>query len=394
MVRYMPNWNESHFGNFSSRPQVVFPHGVDSTGASRALLTDTAGHMESLLVDAAGGVIGSVANPLNARLTHTALAPGGSTAARQDLMITALQLLDDTIAGSESQVDVITSALPAGAATEAKQDAQETTLDAIQTAVEGTLAVSGTFWQATQPVSGTVTANLSATDNAVLDAIVVDTTSLDGKVTACDTGAVVISSGTVTANLSAVDNAVLDVIASDTTSIDGKITACDTGSVVVSSSALPTGASTAANQSTGNASLATLASAVAGSEMQVDLVAAPDLEVKATHTSGQYLATATSVGDDAYASELNVSSYKTLRLYGKCDSATAFSFPMMGSQTSGGTFYMLEASEVLQVTTVEIGGVPEFHVSCKIENCPPYVKFYNNSGASVIFEIDYTAYSN
>lgn len=34
-----------------------------------------------------------------------------------------------------------------------------------------TVAVSGTFWQATQPVSGTVTANLSATDNTVLDNI-------------------------------------------------------------------------------------------------------------------------------------------------------------------------------------------------------------------------------
>ena len=34
-----------------------------------------------------------------------------------------------------------------------------------------TTAVTGTFWQATQPISGTVTANLSATDNAVLDSI-------------------------------------------------------------------------------------------------------------------------------------------------------------------------------------------------------------------------------
>ena len=40
---------------------------------------------------------------------------------------------------------------------------------------------------------------LSDTDNAVLDVIAADTTSLDGKVTACNTGAVVIASGTVTA---------------------------------------------------------------------------------------------------------------------------------------------------------------------------------------------------
>lgn len=65
----------------------------------------------------------------------------------------------------------------------------------------------------------------------------------------------------------------LDTIAGDTTSIDGKITACNTGAVVVSSSALPTGAATAAKQDTGNTSLATLAGAVAGTEVQVDVVA-------------------------------------------------------------------------------------------------------------------------
>lgn len=38
-------------------------------------------------------------------------------------------------------------------------------------------------------------------------------------------------------------------IAGDTTSLDSKVTACDTGDVTISSSALPTGAATAANQS-------------------------------------------------------------------------------------------------------------------------------------------------
>ena len=40
----------------------------------------------------------------------------------------------------------------------------------------------------------------------------------------------------------------LGVIKGDTTSIDGKITACDTGAVVVSGSALPSGASTSTKQ--------------------------------------------------------------------------------------------------------------------------------------------------
>jgi hypothetical protein len=43
-------------------------------------------------------------------------------------------------------------------------------------------------------------------------------------------------------------NASLVVIAGDTTSLDGKVTACNTGAVVVSSSALPAGASTSAKQ--------------------------------------------------------------------------------------------------------------------------------------------------
>lgn len=41
-------------------------------------------------------------------------------------------------------------------------------------------------------------------------------------------------------------------------SIDGKITAVNTGAVVVSSSALPSGASTSANQTSGNASLSSI----------------------------------------------------------------------------------------------------------------------------------------
>ena len=48
------------------------------------------------------------------------------------------------------------------------------------------------------------------------------------------------------------------IIAGDTTSLDTKITACDTGAVVVSSSALPTGASTSALQTTGNVLLTTI----------------------------------------------------------------------------------------------------------------------------------------
>ena len=56
--------------------------------------------------------------------------------------------------------------------------------------------------------------------------------------------------------------------------------------VDVITSVLPTGAATSAAQSSGNASLATLAGAVAGSELQVDIVSAPTLNVSDSTAQG------------------------------------------------------------------------------------------------------------
>lgn len=51
-------------------------------------------------------------------------------------------------------------------------------LKAIKAAITGTVAVSGTFWQATQPVSGTVTANVGTTNGIALDATLTGGTAL------------------------------------------------------------------------------------------------------------------------------------------------------------------------------------------------------------------------
>lgn len=96
--------------------------------------------------------------------------------------------------------------------------------------------------------------------------------------------------GTITANLSAIDNAVLDTIAALLTTIDAdtsNITACNTGAVTVAASALPTGAATAANQSTEITHLATLAGAVAGNEVQVDVLTMPTVTVTGTVAATQ-----------------------------------------------------------------------------------------------------------
>jgi len=59
---------------------------------------------------------------------------------------------------------------------------------------------------------------------------------------------VAVNSGLATSSRQDTGNASLATIAGDTTSLDGKITACNTGAVTVSASALPSGASTAAKQ--------------------------------------------------------------------------------------------------------------------------------------------------
>jgi hypothetical protein len=135
---------------------------------------------------------------------------GTITEANSAAIKTAIEALDNAISGSEMQVDVVaplpagnnnigevnvaSSVLPTGAATAAKQlpDNHNVVVTSAPTT-----AVTGTFWQATQPVSGTVTANTGLTQPL---------TDTQLRATAVPV------SGTVTANLSATDNAVLDQI--------------------------------------------------------------------------------------------------------------------------------------------------------------------------------------
>jgi hypothetical protein len=70
--------------------------------------------------------------------------------------------------------------------------------------------------------------------------------------------------GAATSALQTTGNTSLATIAGDTTSIDGKITACNTGAVVISSSALPAGAATEATLSNAEAHLGTIDTSTAG----------------------------------------------------------------------------------------------------------------------------------
>jgi len=170
-------------------------------------------------------------------------------------------------------------------------------LDAIQTAIEA----CQTALEATLTVSGTVTANLSATDNAVLDAI---QTAVEAIQTAI-TGTVTID-GTV--DLGATDNAVLDSILTAveavrtaveaTLAISGTVDLGATDNAVLDTIATNTGAAltdtelratpvpvsgtvTANLSATDNAVLDAIQAAVeiidnaiSGTEMQVDIASA------------------------------------------------------------------------------------------------------------------------
>jgi hypothetical protein len=189
-----------------------------------------------------------------------------------------------TDAGGAIQVDVESSALPSGAATSAKQDilaalfpsslGQKTMANSLACTLasdQSALAVTGTFWQATQPVSaaslplptgaatsakqpalgtaGTASADVITVQGiASMTALKVDGSAVTQPISAA---ALPLPSGAATSAKQDTGNTSLS-------SIDGKITAVNTGAVVVSSSALPTGASTSALQTTGNTSLSSI----------------------------------------------------------------------------------------------------------------------------------------
>ena len=163
--------------------------------------------------------------------------------------------------------------------------------------VNGTVTVDGSG--VTQPVSGTVTANLGATDNAVLDSI---DAAVNGTLVVDGSGVTQPISGTVTANLGATDNAVLDAIDSNTDY--GAVTGAgtETGALRVTLANDSTGVisvdDNAGSLTVDNADITTIAGAVTGSEMQVDVVAALPA---GTNTVGDVgLATRTSGGVGVY----------------------------------------------------------------------------------------------
>ena len=148
--------------------------------------------------------------------------------------------------------------------------------------------------------------------------------SVDGKVTACDTGAVVVSSSALPAGASS---------EASLSAMSAKITACDTGAVVVSSSALPTGASLSAKQDEIKTLITATNSALAGTLT----VSAPAIsKSSSTPISAQSVAMASS----HLSSEIDLNTARHISIFGDSDdSENSHEVDLLVSNVSGGTFY-------------------------------------------------------
>lgn len=206
-----------------------------------------------------GGTMTAVSDtsplPVSATIDTTGLA----TSAKQDTGNTTLSSIDGKITACNTGAVVISSgSVTANAGTnlntsalnlEATQNDIKTSVQLIDDAVytDGTgtpskgIAVMGTDGTNPQIVSTNASGHLNIADGG-------NTITVDGTVSVTGVSTLVEQQSQTTH---------LATIAGDTTSLDSKITACNTGAVVVSSSALPTDAATQTTLAAINAKLVT-----------------------------------------------------------------------------------------------------------------------------------------
>jgi hypothetical protein len=176
--------------------QLPDGHNVTIDNASIAVtgpLTDT--ELRATAVPVSGTVdLGAADNAvLDAIAASVASVDGKVTAANTGAVTISSALPAGT--NNIGDVDVLSlPALAAGSNTIGAVNLAQYTPASGRLPVDGsgvTQPVSGTFWQTTQPVSGTVTAELSATDNAVLDAIASPVVAMGSSVSGAENGFII-----------------------------------------------------------------------------------------------------------------------------------------------------------------------------------------------------------
>jgi hypothetical protein len=180
--------------------------------------------------------------------------------------------------------------------------------------------------------------------------------SIDGKITTCDTGAVVVASSALPAgaasesSLAAMNGKVVAcntgavVVASSAlpagaasesslAAMNGKITACNTGACVVSSSALPTGAADSTKQDEIKTLIAATNTALAGTLT----VSSPAISKTASTPVNNQSVNGQS---DFTSAEIDVSANRHFALIGSSsDTMNSHEVDVLVSNASGGTFF-------------------------------------------------------
>ena len=128
--------------------------------------------------------------------------------------------------------------------------------------------------------------------------------SLNSKVVAVDTGAVVVSSSALPTGAA---------LESSLSSLNAKVVAVDTGSVTVSGCALPTGAATETSLSSADGHLSTLAGAVSGGVVQVS---AGSVASSATQVFNNQ---AVMASGNSKSSSVDVDAYRSICVFGTTD---------------------------------------------------------------------------
>ena len=233
-------------------------------------------------------------------------------------------------------VVVASSALPAGASSEASLSALSAKVTACDT---GAVAVTS----CALPAGASSEASLSA---------------LSAKVTACDTGAVVVSSSALPSGASS---------EASLSALSAKVTACDTGAVVVASSALPSGASDSAKQDEIKALIGATNSALAGTLS----VSAPAPVKSASTPIGSGSLQAINGQATHTSAEVDLGTSRHISFFGNSsDTASSHEVDLLVSDSSGGTYYKTAHSGFYSEGDVHVivRDVPYRYVKLRIKN--------------------------
>ena len=217
------------------------PHNLDGALSTRLKPSDTLNKVNEVTLVPTVTTVGTVSTITN--VVHID-DNGGSITVDGTVGVSGTVL----VTGALTDTQLRASSVPVSVATIPSHNVTNAGTFAVQVTSVPTTPVTGTFFQATQPVS--IAASVAVTGPL---------TDTQLRATAVPVSGTVGVSGTVP--VSAVSLPLPTGAATETTlsALNTKVTTCNTGAVVVSSSALPTGASTSALQTTGNTSLSTIA---------------------------------------------------------------------------------------------------------------------------------------